>query len=59
LAAICASPRRESNQLCVVETPADLARLGYRAKHSGDKLARFLEAAVAQLHFPPLAARNL
>src|SRR5437016_2039506 len=25
---------------------ADLARLGYRAKHSGDKLARFLQAAV-------------
>jgi adenosylhomocysteine nucleosidase len=37
----------------------DLARLGYRAKHSGQKLARFLEVAVAQLHFPTLAARNL
>lgn len=38
---------------------ADLARLGYRAKHSGAKLARFLEAAVAQLPLPALAARNL
>ena len=38
---------------------ADLARLGYRAKHSGDKLARFLEAAVAQLNLPALASRNL
>ena len=38
---------------------ADLARLGYRAKHSGQKLARFLETAVAQLHFPALAARHL
>src|SRR5271154_7107249 len=34
---------------------ADLARLGYRAKHSGQKLARFLEVAVAQLHLPALA----
>ena len=38
---------------------ADLARLGYRAKHSGQKLARFLEIAASQLHFPALAARNL
>lgn len=38
---------------------ADLARLGYRAKHSGAKLARFLEGAVAQLNLPALAARNL
>jgi adenosylhomocysteine nucleosidase len=38
---------------------ADLARLGYRAKHSGAKLARFLQIAVAQLHLPSLAARNL
>ena len=38
---------------------ADLARLGYRAKHSGAKLARFLQAAVAQLDLPALAARNL
>lgn len=38
---------------------ADLARLGYRAKHSGAKLAKFLEAAVAQLHLPALAARDL
>ena len=38
---------------------ADLARLGYRAKLSGDKLARFLEAAVAQLHLPALAPRGL
>jgi adenosylhomocysteine nucleosidase len=38
---------------------ADLARLGYRAKHSGDKLARFLQAAVEQLHLPALAARGL
>ncbi len=37
---------------------ADLARLGYRAKHSGDKLARFLQAAVEQLHLPALAARD-
>jgi adenosylhomocysteine nucleosidase len=37
----------------------DLARLGYRAKHSGAKLARFLEAIVGQLHLPALAARNL
>jgi adenosylhomocysteine nucleosidase len=37
----------------------DLARLGYRAKHSGANLARFLEAAVAQLNLPALAARNL
>jgi adenosylhomocysteine nucleosidase len=36
----------------------DLARLGYRAKRSGAKLARFLEAAVAQLHFPALATRS-
>jgi len=37
----------------------DLARLGYRAKRSGAKLARFLETAVTQLHLPALAARNL
>ena len=37
----------------------DLARLGYRAKHSGEKLARFLEAALADLHLPALAARDL
>ena len=37
----------------------DLARLGYRAKHSGAKLARFLEAAVAQLEFPALATGDL
>jgi hypothetical protein len=37
----------------------DLARLGYRAKHSGAKLARFLEAVVGQLHLPALAMRNL
>jgi len=37
----------------------DLARLGYRAKHSGAKLARFLEAVLRQLHLPALAARNL
>ncbi len=38
---------------------ADLARLGYRAKHSGKNLARFLEAALADLHLPALAARDL
>jgi len=37
----------------------DLARLGLRAKGSGAKLARFLELAVAQLHLPALAARDL
>jgi adenosylhomocysteine nucleosidase len=37
---------------------ADLARLGYRARHSGAKLARFLEAAIAQLHLPAFAARD-
>ncbi len=37
----------------------DLARLGYRAKKSGNNLARFLEAALPQLHLPALAARNL
>jgi len=37
----------------------DLARLGYRARRSGAKLARFLETAVTQLHLPALAARNL
>jgi adenosylhomocysteine nucleosidase len=37
----------------------DLARLGYRAKASGQNLARFLEAAVGQLHLPALAARDL
>jgi adenosylhomocysteine nucleosidase len=40
-------------------TLLDLARLGYRAKHAGRNLARFLEAAVGQLHLPTLAARNL
>lgn len=38
---------------------ADLARLGYRAKHCGEKLARFLEAILADLHLPALAARDL
>lgn len=38
---------------------ADLARLGYRAKYSGEKLARFLQAAVEQLHLPTLASRSL
>jgi adenosylhomocysteine nucleosidase len=38
---------------------ADLARLGYRAKHSGENLARFLQATLAQLHLPALAARDL
>ena len=38
---------------------ADLARMGYRAKSSGQNLARFLEWAVAQLHLPTLAARDL
>jgi adenosylhomocysteine nucleosidase len=38
---------------------ADLARLGYRAKSSGQNLARFLETAVSQLHLPALAARDL
>jgi len=37
----------------------DLARLGYRAKHSGAKLARFLEIALTNLHLPALAARDL
>jgi adenosylhomocysteine nucleosidase len=37
----------------------DLARLGYRARHSGENLARFLEAALANLHLPTLAARDL
>jgi adenosylhomocysteine nucleosidase len=37
----------------------DLARLGYRARHSGRNLARFLEAALAHLHLPALAARDL
>jgi len=37
----------------------DLARLGYRAKHSGVKLARFLEVALTNLHLPALAARDL
>jgi adenosylhomocysteine nucleosidase len=37
----------------------ELARLGYRAYHSGRNLARFLEAAVSQLHIPDLATRNL
>jgi hypothetical protein len=38
---------------------ADLARLGYRAKHSGKNLARFLEAAIGDLRLPALAARDL
>ncbi|HTS19801.1 MAG TPA: hypothetical protein VMP11_19650 [Verrucomicrobiae bacterium] len=38
---------------------ADLARLGYRAKCSGRKLARFLESAISRLDLPALAARNL
>jgi adenosylhomocysteine nucleosidase len=38
---------------------ADLARLGYRAKNSGQNLARFLETAVGQLRLPALAARDL
>ncbi len=37
----------------------DLVRLGYRAKHSGKKLAHFLEVALANLHLPALAARDL
>ena len=37
----------------------DLARLGYRAKHSGRNLARFLEVTLADLHLPALAARDL
>ena len=37
----------------------DLARLGYRARFSGTKLAHFLEAAVAQLDSPALATRDL
>jgi adenosylhomocysteine nucleosidase len=40
-------------------TTLDLARLGYRAKQAGHNLARFLEAAVGQLHLPALAARDL
>ena len=37
----------------------DLARLGYRAKNSGEKLARFLEIALKHLHLPALATREL
>ena len=37
----------------------DLARLGHRAKRSGQNLARFLETAVGQLHLPALEARDL
>jgi hypothetical protein len=37
----------------------DLARLGYRARSSGNNLARFLELAVSQVHLPALAARDL
>ena len=37
----------------------DLARLGYRAKHAGRNLARFLEVALTELHLPALAARDL
>lgn len=37
----------------------DLGRLGYRAKKTGGNLANFLEAALAQLHLPALAGRDL
>jgi len=37
----------------------DLARLGYRAKHSGRNLARFFEATLADLYLPSVAARDL
>lgn len=37
----------------------DLARLGLRAKVAGANLARFLEAAVKQLHLPTASARAL
>ncbi len=36
----------------------DLARLGYRATHAGQTLARFLEAAVRQVDLPAMAARH-
>ena len=35
----------------------DLARLGYRAQHSGIRLARFLETALRQLQLPAMTAR--
>ncbi len=38
---------------------ADLARLGYRAKHSGQNLARFLEHAVREIQLPAATAPNL
>jgi adenosylhomocysteine nucleosidase len=37
----------------------DLARLGYRAKHCGRNLARFLQTTLADLYLPALAARDL
>ncbi len=37
----------------------DLARIGYRAAHAGQNLARFLEAALPRLDLPTLAARKL
>lgn len=37
---------------------ADLARLGYRAKHSGRNLARFLERAVREIQLPAALARD-
>jgi nucleoside phosphorylase len=37
----------------------DLARLGHRAKTSGENLARFLELAVSQLHLPALGTCDL
>jgi adenosylhomocysteine nucleosidase len=37
----------------------DLARLGYRARHSGRNLARFLQATLADLYLPSVAARDL
>src|SRR5206468_4356471 len=33
----------------------DLARLGYRAKSSGNNLAKFLERAVREVHLPAAA----
>ncbi len=38
---------------------ADLARLGYRAKSSGQSLARFLERAVREIRLPAATARDL
>lgn len=37
----------------------NLSRLGYRARHSGETLARFLTKAVAQLHIPALERRDV